>query len=298
MTGWDEHVAVARAAFEAGDPRGAEAAAGWARAVANNPAQAATAQRLIGDARVLAGDRDGARTALAEALHLAAPLPARHPVPALIRNSLGILEKFCGNLAEAAAHYEAALEADLPGAEFRAGLLHNLGGLAHSRRDLASAETYTREALALHTGLHGAVSPGACADLGQLASIVAGLGRHDEALELIAEAIVGFTELYGPEHVEVGIARCTLGAALDRAGRLDEAEAAYRAGLAIRAAALGPDHPDLAPTLLNLGRILDRRGDRVAGRALALRAVGVLEGKVVAEHRFLVKARRRAAEAG
>ncbi len=297
MTGWDEHMAAARTAFEAGDPHGAAAAPQQAYEAATGPARAATARRLVGDSLVLAGDRDGARAALTDALLLAEPLPERHAVTALIRNSLGILEKFCGNLDAAAAHYEAALAGDLPGDEFRAGLLHNLGGLAHSARDLPAAERHTREALDLHTALDGPVSPNACADRGQLASIVSGLGRHDEALELIAETIDGFVELYGPEHVEVGIARCTFGAALDRAGRLDEAEAAYRAGLVIREAALGPEHPDLAPTLLNLGRILDRRGDRAAGCALASRAVGVLEGKVVDDHRFLVKARRRTAQA-
>lgn len=297
MATWACEVAAARAAMEAGDPAAALAAAERACNAAAGAAQAATAHRTLGDARVLAGDREGARVALQEALRAAAELPPRHPVTALVNNSFGVLEKFCGNLDAAAAHYAAALDShsgDDP--EFRAGLLHNLGGLAHSRRDLADAENHTRAALELHVALTGAVSPGACADRGQLASIVSGLGRHGEAIDLLAETIAGFTTLYGPDHLEVGIARCTLGAALDRVGRLSEAEAAYRAGLAIREAALGPEHPELAPTLLNLGRVLDRAGDRAEGRALTERAVRNLTGRVVEDHRFLVKARRRLAE--
>lgn len=256
-----------------------------------------TAHRLLGDALLLAGDRAAARGALDEALRAAADLSPDHPVRAAVRNSLGVLEKFCGNLAAAAEHYTAALAGSASqNLRFRGALLHNLGGLAHSARDLPTAERHTRAALHLHAELFGPRSEPACADRGQLASIVSGLGRHDEAVALIAETMEGFIALYGPDHVEVGIARCTLGAALHRAGRPDEAIEQYRAGLAIRETALGADHPDLAPTLLNLGRVLDRDGRRSEGRALACRAATVLEGKVVADHRFLAAARSRAAE--
>lgn len=292
-----EALADALVALDTGNAAAAEEAACRAIVAAEHPAQAATAHRVLGDARVLAGDRMGARAALTEALQHTEGLPRRHRVTALVRNSLGVLEKFCGNLDAAAAHYVAALDSvpaeDL---EFRAGLAHNLGGLAHSRGDLPAAEVRTREALELHSQLAGPDSAGACADRGQLASIVSGLGRHEEALRLITETVAGFTARYGPDHIEVGIARCTLGAVLDRAGRGEDAEAAYREGLAVREAALGSNHPDLAPTLINLGRVLDRGGDRAGGLACAHRAVDVLAGKVVPEHKFLALARRRVAE--
>lgn len=96
---------------------------------------------------LLAGDRAAARGALDEALRAAADLSPNHPVRAAVRNSLGVLEKVCGNLATAAEHYTAALAGSASqNLQFRGGLLHTPGGLAHSARDLPTAERHTRAA--------------------------------------------------------------------------------------------------------------------------------------------------------
>ena len=298
MTTWADELATAEAALEAGDAAGAAAAARRGDALAEKPAQAATTRRVLGDALLLGGDQHGARKAYDEALEMTADLPTRHPVRALVRNSMGALARGRGELDAADGHFSAALDSELGETpQYRVGLLLSLAGLAQARGDLVDAEAQTKEALALEIKMRGHQSAGACAAGGQLGALISALGRHEEAIEILAEVTENLQTLYGRQHNEVGIAFCTLGAALDRAGRGEDAEAAYRRGLGVREAVVGPDQPELAATLLNLGRILDRNGDRAGGRALAERAVRNLEGRVVPDHPFLVTARRRV-EAG
>jgi tetratricopeptide (TPR) repeat protein len=294
---WADELAAAEAALEAGDAAGAAAAARRGDALGEKPVQWATTRRVLGDALLLAGDRDGAQRAYDEALAMTGGLPPRHPVLALVRNSMGVLARSRGDLDAALEHFDAALASELGETEqYRVGILLSLAGIQQARGDLVAAELQTKEALALEIKLHGSKSLGACAAGSQLGALVSALGRHDEAIGILVEVVENLEAMFGTdEHLEVGIAACTLGAAFDRAGRLEEAEASYRAGLAVRERILGRDQPELAATLLNLGRILDRRGDRAGGRELAERAVRNLEGRVVPNHPFLLAARGRLA---
>ena len=177
-----------------------------------------------------------------------------------------------------------------------AALRHNLGGLAHSRGDLPTAERETRRALELHTKSHGAARPDTACDRSQLAAILSELGRHEEAERELRRTAEDFAAAYGPDHVEVAIARTALGAALHRVGRLDKADADYRAGLRYRKRTQGAEHPMLAPTLLNLSTLCEQRGHRDEARQFAQRAADVIDGAVTADHPHLVTARRRLAE--
>ncbi len=252
-------------------------------------------RRTLGEAFMLAGDRLAARQAFTEALDEVREHFDEHDVEALLlHNCIGITAKFTGEVELASSHYGRALEilrARGGDEQMLACLHHNLGGLAHTRGDMATAEMHTREALTLH---EGADEAGAAADRGQLGSILSERGRHEEAIGLLHRAAADFTTLLGPQHVEVAIAQTTLGAALHRAGDLEGAAQAYAEGLTSRQAALGPDHPELAPTLLNLGRLAADQGDPGTARTFARRAVAVLEGNVVADHPFLIVARQRA----
>ncbi|MGI8683373.1 MAG: tetratricopeptide repeat protein [Mycobacteriales bacterium] len=104
------------------------------------------------------------------------------------------------------------------------------------------------------------------------------------------------TAAHGPDHLEVAIARTSLGAALHRAGRLDEAAAAYRDGLAARERRQGAAHPELAPTLLNLSSLSEQSGDRDEAVQLAHRAATNLTGAVTDDHPVLLATRQRLAE--
>ena len=256
--------------------------------------------RLRGVALLDGGDRPGARAVLETTLALCAQtLGPDDPDAAGVHNMLGIVGKFTGTFDDAAAHYARALEIyrghdGAPGVI--ATLHHNLGGLAHSRGDLETAERETRTALELHTASQGAAHPDTAADRGQLAAILSELGRHEEAERELRRTADDFAAAYGPEHVEVAIAHTALGAALHRVGRLDEADAAYRQGLAGRERTQGEAHPMLAPTLLNLSALCEQRGNPSGARTYAQRAVDVLDGAVTADHPHRIAARQRLAE--
>lgn len=286
----------ARDALGRRDADAAVTAAAAAVTAASPGRQRVVARRTLGEALLLDGDRYAARAAYVAALDEAADaLPPGDVEVLLLHNGIGVTAKFTGEVELAEHHYGVALallEARGGDDQLLAGLHHNLGGLAHTRGDMAAAAHHTELALEGHDGVDAV---GAAADRGQLGSIYSEQGRHDEAIELLCRAAKEMGDLLGAEHLEVAIARTTLGAALHRAGRLDEAADAYAEGLAAREAALGTDHPELAPTLLNLGQLAADRGDDAGARAHASRAVAVLEGNVVEDHPFLVVARARAA---
>ncbi len=256
--------------------------------------------RLRGLALLDAGDRPAARAVLDTTLGLCErTLGADDAEAGGLHNMLGMVGKFMGTFDDAAEHYARALAiytraGGPPGVI--ATLHHNLGGLAHSRGDLETAERETRRALELHTDSHGPAHPDTAADRGQLATIVGELGRHAEAERELRRTADDYAAAYGPDHVEVAIAQTALGAALHRAGRLDEADAAYRAGLAGRERTQGEAHPLLAPTLLNLAALCEQRGHRSEARALAQRAVDVLDGAVTADHPHRIAAQQRLAQ--
>ncbi|MDO9353231.1 MAG: tetratricopeptide repeat protein, partial [Solirubrobacteraceae bacterium] len=121
------------------------------------------------------------------------------------------------------------------------------------------------------------------------------LGRHGDAVEQLRQAVDLLTGLHGPAHVDVASARTELAAALEAAGRLDEAVAQHEAVLEQRAAAIGIDHPSHAIRLLALSA-LDRDRGRIEGaRAWARRAIGVLDGQVPADDPLLRRAQALAA---
>jgi len=255
--------------------------------------------RLRGVALLDDGNRSGSRAVLEDTLALCErTLGDDDADGAALHNMLGIVAKFTGRLDDAAAHYAGALaiyeRVGAPPAGL-ATLHHNLGGLAHSRGDLQTAERETRRALEMHTACSGPSHPDTAGDRGQLGAILSELGRHEEAERELRQTARDFAGAYGPDHVEVAIARTAIGAALHRVGRLDEADAAYRDGLAARERSQGSEHPMLAPTLLNLSMLCELRGDREQARAFAQRAAAVLDGAVTADHPHRLAAHERLA---
>ena len=256
--------------------------------------------RLRGVALLDGGDRPGARAMLDRTLELCEETVGADGAEAAgLHNMLGIVGKFMGTFDAAAEHYARALaiyERLEAAPAIIATLLHNLGGLAHSRGDLETAERETRRALEMRTEAQGPAHPDAAGDRGQLGGILSELGRHEEAERELRRTAQDFAAAFGPDHVEVAIAHTSLGAALHRVGRLDEAYAAYREGLSARERTQGPEHPMLAPTLLNLSALCQQRGDRAAARAFAVRAAAVLDGAVTEDHPHRLAARERLAE--
>jgi tetratricopeptide (TPR) repeat protein len=173
-------------------------------------------------------------------------------------NQLGVACKFAGRYDEAAAAYARAL----PVAEAKAHedpdllatLLHNLGGLAHSRHRPQEAEPYARRGLELRRARCD--DPiGVAADAAALGSILETLERWYEAEALYREALAVYEEV-GDEY-EAAMTMNGLAAVLRFSGRPDEAEPLFRQAMAMMERERGDDHPETATVRNNLAMLLN-----------------------------------------
>ncbi|WP_373315454.1 tetratricopeptide repeat protein [Asanoa ishikariensis] len=120
-----------------------------------------------------------------------------------------------------------------------------------------------------------------------------GLGRDDEAEQLIQEALEVFERI--ADHHEVAVCLHNLGSIYHRRAEPARAEPLYRRALAIKERALGPDHPELATTLTNLGTLCEQRGRAAEALVFYGRAISVLEGVVEDDHPTLTVCREQQA---
>jgi serine/threonine-protein kinase len=97
---------------------------------------------------------------------------------------------------------------------------------------------------------------GAVTSLGRL---LANLGRYDEAITVLGEA-VQVAEATAPDSSELRTALNELGSSHLYAGHLEEAEALYQRALALSRRHMGDRHPQVADLLANLGAIEQKRG--------------------------------------
>jgi tetratricopeptide (TPR) repeat protein len=213
-----------------------------------------------------------------------------------LHNDVGMTFKFAGRFDEAQAAYDRArvvLEA-LPDAdpEDLAALYHNLGGLAHARRDFETAEPWARRAVEIRSTALGTRDPSTLLDRSAHAAILDGLGRADEAEATIRDVLLDLEPALGPDHPEVAVALNNLAAIVQRRGDAREAERLYRRVIEIKEARLGVDAPALAVSLNNLGTALRDQGRIDEAAALFHRAVRLLEGAVADDHPNLVAIRR------
>jgi tetratricopeptide (TPR) repeat protein len=176
-------------------------------------------------------------------------------------NRLGIASKFAGRFDEAEAAYaralpiaESALEAE---PDLLASLLHNLGGLAHSRGLYAEAEPFARRGLALREERCND-RPGVAADQAALAAILEGQERWAESEELYRRALE-IWECEGDDY-EIAMTLNGLAAVVRFSGRPEEAEPLFRRALEMIEAERGPGHPESATVRNNLAMLLNATG--------------------------------------
>ena len=182
-----------------------------------------------------------------------------------------------------------AIDAD---PEDLAALYHNLGGLAHVRRDFAAAEELSRRAIEIRSSALGPRHAATLLDRSAHAAILDGLGRHDEAEASIRDILGDLEAALGADHPEVAVALNNLAAIVQRRGDLPQAEELYRRVIAIKEARLGADSPALAVPLNNLGSVLRAAGRPDEARAAFERALRLLEGEVADDHPNLATIRR------
>lgn len=177
---------------------------------------------------------------------------------AIAWNGVGVAAKFAGRYEEADAAYARALpiaeahaESD---PEMLATLLHNLGGLAHSRGKPDVAEPFARQGLALRR--ERCDDPiGVAADAAALASILETVERWDEAEALYREALAIYRD--AGDGYEEAMTLNGLAAVLRFSGRVAEAEPLFRHALAAMEVERGPAHPETATVRNNLAMLLN-----------------------------------------
>ena len=200
-------------------------------------------------------------------------------------NLLGVACKFASYFDEAEAAYERArtlngglVDKDL---DLEAVMLHNLGGLAHSRGRPLEAEAFARAGLALRRQLRS--DPTAIAsDMAALASILETRERWEAAEVLYQEALTIWSAV--DDDYEVGMTLNGLAAVVRFSGRPVEAEPLFVEAIAKLEGAVGPAHPDTATARNNLAMLLNAIGRAQEAIALLARASADLRAVLGENH--------------
>jgi tetratricopeptide (TPR) repeat protein len=210
------------------------------------------------------------------------------------QNQLGLLYKYCGRFEEGLWLYRQALRSirALHGEESVASgvLLHNIGGILHSRGNHSAAEGPARKAWEISRRLLGEKDPRTMLDAAAYAGILDGLGKYEESELIYRQALAIFERTFGPQHYEIAANLHNLAAVRAARGHIDEAETLYRRALALKEKLLGSEGPDAALTRNNLGRLLHDAGRPREAVTLLRSAVATLEKHLPPGHPQLVLA--------
>lgn len=288
-------------AIETSDHSVAEEHLSRAVALATDAEEQVRALTGLADLRRRQGGYSEARVLLAQARQRAESAFGDASIElATVLNGEGVVGKFDGRFDDALEAYTRALaileRALGPYAAPLAAVHHNLGGLAHARRDFAGGEPHGRRSVEIRTAVCGPDHLHVALDKAAWAALLDGLRRSDEAERLLREAIPVIERDLGTGNPELAAQLHNLAAILARRGEVAQAESLYRRSLEIKAAAVGGDGPPLAPTLNNLGLLLKRQGRTGEAARLFRRGLASLEGQVADDHPTLRALRRNSSD--
>ncbi len=209
-------------------------------------------------------------------------------------NALGVVYKYAADFDAAQAAYQRALAAAGGQGDadplILAGLLHNLGGLAHTRGDFAAGIPLAEKGVALRAEVLGARHPHVAADWNALGALYHLAGRFDDAAQVYGQALAVFEDCHGPDHFEVAMTCANLAVLAGDQGRCAEAEALGRRSLRILEATLGPQDAEVGLTLLNLAPVVAAQGRLAEAAELTARAVAILAARLPCDHPHVVAA--------
>jgi serine/threonine-protein kinase len=120
----------------------------------------------------------------------------------------------------------------------------DLAFLLNTRGNLNEAEKLQRESLALHRKLYGDSHILVAENLAALGILRFNAGDNEGAVVMDRQAADIFRTALGPASPQLADDLIELGNALERMGRLTEAEARIREGLAMLTKLLGENHPE------------------------------------------------------
>lgn len=241
-----------------------------------------------GTAQFRSGDYVAALESFRRSIRASDDLSAEDPRRATSHNNTGLILKRLGRYAEAAQHYQRALELRerIVGPEHPivASTLTNIGALKKQLGEYGEAERLYKRAVAIMESKHGPDHPEVCASLGNLAVLYAEQGRLQEALKLQQRAYRIRRDALGEEHADTLLSKHNLAGVYEGLGQYSQAETLYKQVLAATQQRLGSDHPDVASTLGNLAGVYEKQGQLAKAEPLRLRAVEIMRSHLGDEH--------------
>ncbi len=213
------------------------------------------------------GRYEEAEVRLRESLALRQEILGEEPHPAISQNlnNLALIRRVRGDLDEAEALYQQALEMThrLFGEEHPeiAITLMNLADINTLQGRLQEAEAMYLDALAMSRKLFGEEHPRIALVLNNLAFVYYEENKIDEALAASREALAMQRSRLGERHPDVAGSLAIQGRWLTETGEYPEAEALLRAALDIQLETMEPDHPQLAITRIDLAELLIKTGN-------------------------------------
>jgi tetratricopeptide (TPR) repeat protein len=209
-------------------------------------------------------------------------------------NALGVVHKHAGDFDAAEAAYRRAMTAADGQAALdpltTAGLLHNLGGLAHARGDHVTGIPLAERGAAIRAGALGTGHPDVARDWNALGALYHLAGRYPDAARVYGQALAVFEDRYGPDHFEVAMTCANLAVLAGDQGDHAGAESLGRRSLRILEAVLGPDDAEVGLTLLNLSAAVAAQAGEAEAAELTARAAAILTARLPADHPHVLMA--------
>ncbi len=253
------------------------------------------AQERLAVLERIAGNFDEATARLRTVLDRASERFGENSQPVLAAaNALGVVGKFSGDFDGAEAAYHRAMNVldamPEPDPLARASLLHNLGGLAHSRGDAAAGIPPAEQGVSIRIEVLGANHPDVASDLNALGALYHLAGRYADARDAYDRALAIFESAFWPDHFEVAMTCANLAVLFSDQDEFEPAEAAGRRSLAILEKVLGPSDAEVGLTLLNLAAAVNGQGRQAEAAGLSERAAAILRDRLPAGHPHVVAA--------
>jgi tetratricopeptide (TPR) repeat protein len=196
------------------------------------------------------GDGDAAERRLLDVLEQAREAARAERFVVRLTTALGVTYTAAGRLDDAQRRYDEVYDLMQSSPDTTpddlAGLFHDLAGLAHSRRDVASGILWAQRAIALRATLGDSAALNLARDHAGLAALQHLAGKLDDARESYARAERGTTEALGPDHHEVGVLLASRAALESDAGEPAAAVGLYERALTLLTPALAPDRGEIA----------------------------------------------------
>ncbi|MFO1425872.1 MAG: tetratricopeptide repeat protein [Steroidobacteraceae bacterium] len=257
-----------------------------AAAAGSDPAAYAAALRSRAGVSRSAGDFERAEREMRQALQLLERIrPLDEAALRRARIDLASVLRLRGQLDEAAtlaagvlADYEREARPDPKGLAWATS---TLGRIEQDQGRLDAAEQRLERAVELHRLAFGALSVPTVTAKSGLAFVLINKGESARAEALLREVVEDSRRIYGPEHLEVGVALSDLGNALtDFPEKFGEAEKVYDEAIALLRRSAGAQHPELATALNNVGFLYNRQqrwadARRVYAESAAIRRIAL-----------------------